>query len=255
MTLNFALLQSDLVWEDPQKNIRNFSQLIKRLPQEIDVVLLPETFNTGFTMDVENNADKNHYALNWMKDTAAKRNISIAGSLITKENGHYYNRLHWVNSDQTIVHYDKRHLFRMGREKNNFKSGERRVIVEQQGLRILLQICYDIRFPVFSRNQDDYDAILYVANFPTARKNVWKTLLMARAIENQAYVLAVNRVGIDGEGVDNCGMSCVVDMQGNYKARLDDKPGIISSSIDVKEIRLFREKFPAHLDADRFKLL
>ena len=255
MPLNFAILQTDLVWENPHRNIAHFSELIKRLDDNISLVLLPETFSTGFTMNVGNIEDQEEIALSWMIETAAKYRITLGGSLIIKEASCYYNRFYWVKPDNTFEYYDKRHLFRMGREQDHFCPGNKRVVVEDQGIRFLLQVCYDIRFPVFSRNRNDYDVIVYVANFPSARKHAWTTLLQARAIENQSYVLAVNRTGVDGEGVDNCGISCAIDMKGEYKARLDYKPGVLISSIDIEDIKQFRNKFPAHLDSDRFRLL
>jgi predicted amidohydrolase len=231
-----------------------YEELLQSIDDMPDLVVLPETFSTGFTMNVKPYADTRGEVLQWMVGVSGKLNIHLTGSCIVKEGANYYNRLYWVNPSGDVAFYDKRHLFRMGREQEHFTKGKDRVIVKMGSFRFLLQICYDLRFPVFARNRGDYDAILYVANWPTARKHVWETLLVARAIENQSYVIGANCTGIDGEGVDNCGGSCVIDPKGKTKARLNEQPGILYSTIDLKEITSFRKKFPAWEDADDFLL-
>lgn len=253
--ITLAIIQSMLHWEDADANLAFFEEKIMGITGEIDLVVLPETFSTGFTMHVEEHADADGNTLGWMRRIAAKKDITLAGSCIVKEAGHYYNRLYWVAPSGQTRHYDKRHLFRMGREQLHFSPGNKRVVVPLGAFRILLQVCYDLRFPVFARNRGDYDAILYVANWPTARQPVWETLLTARAIENQAFVIAANRCGVDGEGMDNCGFSRVIDPKGNIKARLNEQPGLIITSIDLGELQAFRSNFPAHEDADDFQLL
>jgi omega-amidase len=253
--ITLAIIQPHLHWEDPGANLSFFEKEITNLRETPDLVVLPETFTTGFTMNVEDHADRDGQTVAWMQQMAGKTGSTIAGSCIVKEQQKYYNRLYWVSPSGRVVHYDKRHLFRMGREQLHFSPGKQRVVVELNGFRILLQICYDLRFPVFTRNRGDYDAILYVANWPTARQPVWETLLTARAIENQAYVIAANRSGTDGEGMDNCGLSRVIDPKGNIKARLNEQPGVLISSLDLDELQAFRANFPAYEDADDFRLL
>lgn len=253
--LTLAIIQSRLHWEDAAANRSFFEEEIKGIQGDPDLVVLPETFTTGFTMHVEEHADTTSTTMAWMQRIAQQRGITLAGSCIVREGKQYFNRLYWVEPSGNVMYYDKRHLFRMGREQLHFAPGNKRVIVQLGAFRILLQICYDLRFPVFARNRGDYDVILYVANWPTARQLVWETLLTARAIENQAFVVAANRCGIDGEGMDNCGLSRVIDPKGNIKARLNDQPGVLFSSLDLEELQTFRSNFPAHEDADDFNLL
>ncbi len=253
--IHLAILQSDLEWENPQTNLAYFEQQVISLDEQIDLALLPETYSTGFTMRVKEFADRDEEVLGWMKRVASGNGVHLAGSCIVMENDHYYNRLYCVSPDGGYVYYDKRHLFRMGREQEYFSPGNQRVIVRIGKFRVLLQICYDLRFPVFARNRGDYDAILYVANWPAVRNEVWDILLRARAIENQAYVIGVNRTGKDGEGMDHLGGSCLIDPKGNVKARLDDQPGLLLSSMNYSKLESFRKDFPAAKDADDFKLL
>lgn len=252
--ITVAIIQPNLHWEDPDANFSLFEREILDLRDEPDLIVLPETFTTGFTMNVEEHADGDGKTVAWMREMAGNKGCIFAGSVIVKEKGKYYNRLLWVEPSGKVVHYDKRHLFRMGREQLHFSPGKQRVVVTLGAFRFLLQVCYDLRFPVFARNRGDYDAILYVANWPTARQPVWENLLTARAIENQAYVIAANRCGTDGEGMDNCGLSRVIDPKGNLKARLEDQPGVLVSSLDLEELQTFRKNFPAHEDADDFQL-
>jgi len=254
-TLTLAIIQSNLFWEDPQSNLIAFEKELSALKGKVDLAVLPETFSTAFTMQVERFADKNNETLHWMINNAKKNNIILTGSIIVKESGHFYNRLYWIDSNGKVDFYDKRHLFRMGGERKHFTHGKARKIVKIGEIRILLQICYDLRFPVYSRNRGDYDVLLYVANWPAVRKNAWDTLLPARAIENQAYVIAANRCGIDGLGADTCGNSCVIDPKGYFKARLNDQPRKLLSSIDINELNEYKKNFPVYEDADKFKLL
>ena len=253
--VTLAIIQSRLHWEDADANLAFFEEQIEGIRKDTDLIVLPETFTTGFTMHVEKHADADGRTLEWMRGMAAKRGVTLTGSCIVKEGDDYFNRLYWVGPSGDALHYDKRHLFRMGREQLHFSPGKKRVVVQLGAFRILLQICYDLRFPVFARNRGDYDIILYVANWPTARQPVWETLLTARAIENQAFVIAANRCGVDGEGMDNCGLSRVIDPKGNIKARLNEQPGLLISSLDLEELQTFRNNFPVHEDADDFDLL
>ena len=193
-------------------------------------------------------------ALNWMKQVAAGRGFVVTGSIIARDKQDIYNRLYWVTPEGGVTHYDKRHLFRMGRENEHFTPGTRRVVVEHKGFRFMLQVCYDLRFPVFVRNRGDYDVILYTANWPAPRQSVYDVLLSARAIENQSYVIGANRTGTDGEGVEHVGASRLIDPKGKTVAQLDDRPGILHATMDLGYLRKFRESFPVHRDADRFTL-
>jgi predicted amidohydrolase len=253
--LSIAVIQANLFWEDIAANLHFFEQEIIRLPDSVDLVVLPETFTTGFTMNTTQFADDKNLTLNWMKELSARKGLAIAGSAIIKEKENYFNRLLFVDRGSLIDQYDKRHLFRMGREQEFFTRGERRVIVRLGKFRILLQICYDLRFPVFARNRGDYDAILYVANWPSKREYVWDKLLIARAIENQAFVIGANRCGTDGEGEGTCGNSCLIDPKGKIIARLKDQAGNLMSSIEISDLESFRQHFPVLKDADNFKIL
>ncbi|MFC2080268.1 amidohydrolase [Bacteroidota bacterium] len=250
-----AIVQSKLFWEDSRANLNYFESQINSLKKAVQLIVLPETFSTGFTMNVEEYADQNDETLKWMIHQAKKNEVFLTGSVIVKEGAKYYNRLYWVNPKGAFEYYDKRHLFRMGREHESFSSGDKRVVVNLGKARILLQICYDLRFPVFARNRGDYDIILYVANWPTPRQLVWETLLPARAIENQCYVIGANRSGIDGEGEETCGGSCVVNPKGEIKTRLSAQPGLLVSSINLEELISFRKNFPVSQDSDDFSLL
>ncbi len=248
-------VQPDMVWEDIGANLDLLNKMLYDLPEGTDLVLFPETFSTGFSMQSEANAEAvNGRAVSWMKEIAKLKKITVSGSVIIRDDDQIYNRLYWISPGGISGQYDKRHLFRMGQENENFKAGISREIFTLGQFRFLPQICYDLRFPVFSRNQGDYDVVYYVANWPAPRQPVWETLVRARAIENQAYALAVNRVGIDGMGVNHLGGTCAIDPVGKVIQRMGDKPGIQSVTIDLQMLRNFRRKFPVWKDADRFDI-
>lgn len=251
--LTISLIQVDLLWEDPQSNRDKFESIIKKLPPT-DLVVLPELFTTGFTMNVTENYEAlNGHSVSWMSEVAAKYNAALCGSLIIKDGEGYFNRLLFVAPDGLIGQYDKRHLFRMGDEHKNYTTGKERVVVEYKGWRILPQICYDLRFPVWSRNRGDYDLMINVANWPASRQHVWTTLLAARAIENQCFVAGLNRVGVDGTGLDHCGNTMLVDYKGRIIKSIGyGEAGHFTETIDLKEQNDFKERFPAYLDADGF---
>ena len=250
-----SMIQSVLVWEDINKNLDHFANQIDTLPNGTDLIILPETFSTGFTMNANRFAEnENGLALPWMLEMARNRQATITGSLIMREKERIFNRLYWISPDGIEGFYDKRHLFRMGRENDYFVAGHTRSIFTLGNFRFMPQICYDIRFPVFARNRNDYDVLFYVANWPASRQAVWEILLKARAIENQAVVLGLNRIGPDGEGVAHAGGTCAIDPKGNVIEMLDETPGVLSLTIDLKKIREFRMKFPVWKDADAFKL-
>ncbi|MEN8156585.1 MAG: amidohydrolase [Bacteroidota bacterium] len=253
--LNVGLIQPDLLWEDPEGNLVQLEKMVGGLPGETDLIILPETFSTGFTMRADRFAEEEGgMAHAWMLKVARERKAYVTGSLIVREQERVFNRLYWVSPEGVEGYYDKRHLFRMGREHTHFHPGDARKVFTLGSFRFMPQICYDLRFPVFARNRNDYDVILYVANWPAPRHHVWETLLRARAIENLACVIGVSRVGVDGEGVDHLGGSCVVDPMGRTEGTLDHRSGILNYTIDLKKIREFREKFPAWKDADMFSL-
>jgi omega-amidase len=252
-----TLVQQPLVWHDPAANRAQFARLLEPLAGRTDLVMLPETFTTGFSMDVERCAEPAAGATcDWLLERAAALNAAVTGSVITAAEGRFYNRLLWATPDGVLRHYDKRHLFRMGREHEHFTPGTAAVILNWRGLAICPLVCYDLRFPVFSRRRAelDYELLVYVANWPAARGYAWGQLLRARAIENQAYLAGVNRVGPDGAGVSYAGGSAALDYLGQPLAELGAEPALVTVTLDVSGLRAFRERFPAHLDADRFTL-
>lgn len=248
-------VQANLSWEEVDANLESMQVMLEKVDGETDLILLPETFSTGFTMQSDRFAEEEDgKAVSWMKGVAREKNTYVSGSVIIREADQIYNRLYWVSPEGIEGFYNKRHLFRMGREHQHFEPGTERPVFRLGDFRFLPQICYDLRFPVFSRNRGDYDVLFYVANWPANRHQVWETLLRARAIENQSYVLGTNRVGIDGVGVGHLGGSSAIDPKGNIIQMLDDQPGLMSSTLNLSSLRKFREKFPAWRDADRFTL-
>lgn len=210
-----ALLQSNIIWGNISENLTNFSKKIEELSSDTDLVILPEMFSTGFSMQPYQLAEKmDGMAISWMLKKASEKQLAIVGSLIIKENNNYYNRLVFTHPNGEIETYDKRHLFSYGGEDKLYSVGIKKLIVNYKGWRICPLICYDLRFPVWSRNMDDYDILIYVANWPKARINAWDTLLKARAIENMCYTIGVNRVGVDGNKLEYVGHSQAVDMLG-----------------------------------------
>ncbi|MDQ3192009.1 MAG: amidohydrolase [Bacteroidota bacterium] len=255
--LKINLIQTDLHWEDPEKNLLMFSELISENKAESDLIILPEMFNTGFTTNSALFAEEvNGITISWMRQTAKEQNCVITGSLVITENENFYNRLIWMKPDGNFHHYDKRHLFRMSGEHKHFTAGTDKIIVELKGWKICPLICYDLRFPVWSRNQNnDYDILIYIANWPEKRSYVWKSLLVSRSIENLSYVIGVNRVGIDGNDISYAGDSAIIDAKGNYVAvTIQYKTEILSFDLSFDELKEFRNSFPAHLDADDFEI-
>ena len=245
-----TILQCDILWADPAGNVARMDEVISCNPGS-DLYVLPEMFSTGFCTDPEGVAESiDSPTLAWMKGKAASIGSAIAGSIAVTENGKYYNRFHFVKPDGSVITYDKKHLFTFGGEHHHFTAGQDRVIVEWKGVRILLEICYDLRFPVWARNRGDYDMIIYVASWPTPRVDAWKALLTARAIENQCYVAGVNRVGNDPSN-EYCGGSRLIDPYGNIIAECEDGKEMVATGIvDMEVLEAFRAKFPVLNDAD-----
>lgn len=256
MGLNIAIIQSDIIWEDINANLDAHSTALDRINESFDVILLPELFTTGFTMNTALLAETMQgKSVNWMAEMSHKFKCSITGSLIIEQDGKYYNRLIWMHKNGQYQYYDKRHLFRLGDEDKNYAPGDSLITVKQGPFRIRPLICYDLRFPVWSRNKDDYDILVYVANWPAARHDVWSCLLKARAIENQAYVIGVNRTGRDGMGIGYDGDSLVFDARGKLLASLPkNSSGTLLASLSIEDLKSFRKEFPVHKDADPFRI-
>ena len=253
--MKIALVQHDIVWGEPEINCRHISRLLEEVP-EVDLVVLPEMFSTGFATKPEGIAENEpSYSLEWMKKSAAKMDCAIAGSVALKTKEGYVNRFYFVTPNGDVIIYDKRHLFTYGGEHLTFNRGNERVIIEWRGVRILPIICYDLRFPVWSRYRGDYDMIICVASWSIPRRYHWDTLIRARAIENQCYMAAVNRIGTD----PNCeydGGTLFIDPYGYPIASCNDnKEEVIISEIDLQMLKNYRKKFPALGDRDNFLLL
>lgn len=255
--LTVALLQTDIVLTSAEENIDRVTHIMNQRP-EADLYVLPEMWGTGFNPHPDKHEhEKAARALAWMKEEAAGRHCAMAGSLpvFDETDESWRNRFYFVTPDD-VFHYDKRHLFAPGGEAENYTAGTNRTVITWRGWRILLQVCYDLRFPVFSRNRNEYDLALYVANWPASRQEVWRVLLHARAIENQCYVAGVNRVGSDMFGTDYTGGTELVDAKGNVAVAMaeTDHEGAVCAQLDLDVLRRFRQKFPVLNDADDFRL-
>lgn len=264
MNLKITIIQTELHWENKAKNIAMFTEKIATITEATDVIVLPEMFTTGFTMNAKSLAETMEgETIEWMTQQAKNKNAAMVGSIIIYENNHYFNRFIWAQPDGQVFSYDKRHLFRMANEHNTFASGNSRLIVEWRGWKICPLVCYDLRFPVWSRNKPTthhsppvFDCLIYVANWPEARKEPWRKLLEARAIENQVYVVGVNRVGCDGKDIPYSGNSTVIDPKGNQISNIFEHQNSIQTiELNREELDDFREKFPVGLDGDDFEIL
>jgi len=260
--LRVSLVQGDTRWHDPEGNRAYYGSLVAPLAGRADLVILPETFTSGFSNDaVEGAEDMAGPTIAWMAEQARALDAVLTGSVVIREGGHVYNRLVWMGPDGSHAHYDKRHLFRMAREHERYAGGRDRLVVELDGWRILPQVCYDLRFPVWLRNRFDqaarrfeYDLCLFVANWPAPRREAWRTLLRARAIENLAWCIGVNRIGTDGNGLQYAGDSAVIDPVGTVVAELAWSEQVHSVTLDPQRLHDHRERFPAWRDADAFVL-
>ncbi len=259
-SLKIALVQTKLYWKTNGANLAMFEEKIWNISTNVDLIVLPEMFTTGFTMDAEELGEPmNFTSCKWMKQMASQTQSVITGSVIIKENGNFYNRLLWCTPEGDISWYDKRHLFRMAKEEEHFSVGQTREIFQLKGWKILPQVCYDLRFPVWSRNKMakegmDYDLVFYVANWPSARVSAWDILLKARAVENLSYSLGVNRIGNDGNDISYSGHSAAYDYKGEQLIFLEDKEETKVIELEYESLQAFRKKFPAWMDADGFDL-
>lgn len=254
--LSVALIQTDLYWEDVTANLSALEEKIASLSDPIDIIVLPEMFTSGFTMNTAVAEPMNFTTTRWMKQVSASTNALIVGSFSVKEGGKFYNRLLCVKPDGTYQQNDKRHLFRMGEEHATYTPGELKLIIEWKGWKICPLVCYDLRFPVWSRNSasEPYDILIYVANWPSRRAHAWNTLLKARAIENQSYVIGVNRTGTDGNGIRYQGDSAAVDYLGEPICMLADHETEKITNLSKPDLVSYRQSFPAFLDADVFEI-
>ncbi|TPG38752.1 amidohydrolase [Flavobacterium pectinovorum] len=253
--MKIALIQSDLYWEDASKNKKNFETIINQIDSDINLIVLPEMFSTGFTMNASEVAETMQgETVHWMQSMAKQKNCALTGSLIITENGNYYNRMLFIFPSGEMQHYDKRHLFSLAGENKFYTAGTQKVIVDYLGWKICLQICYDLRFPVFVRNVENYDLLLYVANWPKVRTNAWDSLLKARAIENLSYVVGVNRIGLDANNYEHIGHSQVVDFLGNYILQPQETENVFVVELDKNVMLETRKKLDFLSDKDVFSI-
>ncbi len=272
-TLTITTIQSNLIWEEKSANLRLLEKKIAGIEEKTEIVVLPEMFNTGFSMRPEELAETMEgETVEWMKRVSRENGIVLTGSLMIEEAGNYYNRLVWMLPNGQYGHYDKRHLFAFGEEDKHYSPGNKRLIASVKGWKINLQVCYDLRFPVWARQaplssrrepvptgredggEVEYDVLIYVANWPERRSHAWKTLLCARAIENQCYVVGVNRVGSDGKNVYHSGNSLVIDPLGQVLYHMADEEDVNTITLQKEMLEDVRSKFPFWKDADKFNL-
>ena len=256
-SLKISMIQSNIIWEDVKANLLHYDDMLGKVDPDTDIVILPEMFSTGFTMNSEKMSEGfDGVIFQWLKTKADAHNFIITGSMIFRDGNKIFNRLVWMNPSGSFSLYDKRHLFRMGKENEHYSRGSEKLIVDYKGWRICPLICYDLRFPVWSRNSAaGYDLLIYTANWPASRSHAWNTLLRARAIENQCYVAGLNRVGTDGEGIQYSGESVIIDAKGyNLTEAKGAGEEIISTALDHKSLAEYRKRFPVSSDSDDFQI-
>ena len=255
--MKITLIQPNLFWENKEKNLASLKEMILKDSTPTDLIILPEMFSTGFTMNAKTYAEKmDGPSIKWMSELAKEKKCAVTGSLILEDSGNFYNRLIWMNSTGHLS-YDKRHLFSYAKEDETYTAGNKKLIVELNGWKICPLICYDLRFPVWSRrtNEENYDLLIFVANWPERRNLAWKTLLPARAVENQSYVVGVNRIGDDGNNIYHSGDSAAYNFKGELITKiLPDKESIETIELNIEELHEFRKQFAFANDADRFKI-
>ncbi|MEM6360999.1 MAG: amidohydrolase [Bacteroidota bacterium] len=258
--LNVTLIQTKLHWQSTGANLAMFEEKIWCIEDPTDLIILPEMFNTGFSMEADRLAEPmNFTTFKWVKQMAKQTKAVVVGSAIIKENGSCFNRLLWMRPDGSFEIYDKRHLFRMADEHDHFSAGKQKLVVSLKGWKICPLICYDLRFPVWSRNQNvdgrpEFDVLIYTANWPSPRVNAWDTLLRARAIENLSYCIGLNRIGVDGNGIEYLGHSVVIEPKGNAICELEGNEAIRTITLSKEDLVNYRKKFPAYLDSDQFEI-
>jgi len=253
-----SFVQASLQWHDPAANRANLQRHINEISVATDLIILPEMFTTGFSMEAPALAEPmDGPTVAWLQEVAAATDAVVTGSIIIKDQGQYYNRLLWVRPDGSLSYYNKRHLFTMANEHHTYTAGSERLLEEWRGWRICPLVCYDLRFPVWSRNPatQPYDLLLYVANWPATRRTAWTTLLRARAIENVAYAVGVNCVGIDGNSLAYAGDSALLDMRGEYLVEVGNQETSITRALRRADLDAYRERFPALHDADPFEMV
>lgn len=252
--LKITIIQPNIIWENVQANLDKYSAIIAEI-ESTDIFVLPEMFTTGFSMNPENLKESmDGISVQWMKNIAKEKNASVVGSLIIDEDGKIYNRLVWTFPDGKIEFYNKRHLFAMGQEHLHYFAGTEKTIVEFKGWRFCPLICYDLRFPVWSRNTENYDVLIYMANWPSPRHHHWKSLLVARAVENQTYCIGANRTGIDGNGLKYLGDSVMVSPKG-FAEFMGENENVQTFEISYTELHDYRKTFPLLEDRDEFQII
>jgi omega-amidase len=259
-TLSITIIQTNLHWENKAANLRMLKNKINAIEEKTEIIVLPEMFTTGFSMQPQLFAETMEgETIQWMKEVSANNKVALTGSIIIKEEDKYFNRLIWMLPNGELGYYDKRHLFAYGDEHTHYTAGNKRLIASVKGWKINLQICYDLRFPVWARqqsttNEREYDVLIYVANWPDKRIHAWKTLLCARAIENQSYVIGVNRIGEDGNKIYHSGNSLIIDPLGQVLYYMADEEDIFTIVLEKEKLEEVRAKFPFWRDADYFNI-
>lgn len=255
MDITISGIQYDIIWEDRDKNIARIESMLPSLPEETAILVLPEMFTSGFSMNPTPLAENmDGETIRWMKELAVGKNIVVCGSIIVKEEGLHRNRFLWVEPGGHIRHYDKRHSFGLAGESKHYTNGSKRITFDFKGWKFLPGICYDLRFPVWMKNNLGYHVIINVANWPSPRAAHWSTFLISRAIENQSYLIGINRVGTDGEGRYYAGDSAIVDYNGSCLAKISHIEGIVSAKLSMEKLQEYREGYPFLKDQDSFKL-
>lgn len=249
--MKIAIIQTQLFWENPSENRKHFDQKINSISENVDVIVLPEMFTSGFTMNPETVAETmTGETIQLLKSLSKQKNCAITGSLVITENNLFYNRMVFVFPDGKIEYYDKKHLFTLSGEDKKYKAGSQKKIIEYRNFKICLQICYDLRFPTFARNKEDYDVLIYVANWPKTRINAWDILLKARAVENMCYAIGVNRIGADNNNLEYIGHSQIVDYLGNNLIKPQKEEGIFITNLNKLEMLETRNKLGFLKDRD-----
>lgn len=253
--MKVAIFQTKLAWENPETNRIFIEEYVTNETQSFDLLVLPEMFTSGFTMNPRKVAEKmNGQTIQWLQSLAKRKKTAITGSLVIEENGNYFNRMVFVFPSGEVEYYDKRHLFTLAGEHQNYQAGNEKKIIHYLNYKLCLQICYDLRFPVFARNAEDYDVLLYVANWPKPRISAWDALLKARAIENMCYTVGVNRIGFDANELEYTGHSQIIDFYGNTMINCESEQGIFIYELDKEAMMTTRQKLNFLKDRDTFEL-